>query len=134
MPGFVRSGYPVFTSPDLPACRDFYALAFDARVLFESPWYLQLAIDELQIGFVHPSPPMRLPVFRHTTPSRASSLVLEVADIDAAYTELLARGVEALGKPETYPDGEIAFQVVDPAGVVLNLIQAPEGDGLDLEF
>lgn len=134
MSGIVRSGYPVFTSPDLAACREFYARAFDARVLFQSPWYLHLAIEDLQIGFVHPSPPMRLPVFRHTTPSRASSLVLEVADIDAAYRDLLARGIEALGRPETYPDGEIAIQVVDPAGLVLNLIQAPEGDPLDLEF
>lgn len=134
MAGLIRSGYPVFSCADLAACRDFYGLAFQARVLFESPWYLQLALDEVQIGFVHPAPPMRLPVFRHTAPSRAASLVLEVADIESAHAQLIARGVDPLGKPESYPDGEIAFQVVDPAGVVLNLIQAPEGHGLDLEF
>lgn len=130
----VRSAYPVATTTAIEECRDFYRRAFDAEVMFENRWYLQLAVDELQLGFVHPQPPVRLPVFRHTTPSRALNLVLEVQDIHACHADLIHRGVEPLGKPERYPDGEISFQVVDPAGIVLNLVQAAEAEHLDLEI
>jgi len=46
-----------------------------------------------------------------------------VDDVDAAYDRLRARGVEITTPIETEPWGERYFQVTDPGGVVLQLVQ-----------
>jgi catechol 2,3-dioxygenase-like lactoylglutathione lyase family enzyme len=50
-------------------------------------------------------------------------LVFEVDDIDAAYDRLLREGVEITTPIETEEWGERFFQVTDPCGVVLQLVQ-----------
>ena len=46
-----------------------------------------------------------------------------VDDVDAAYDRLRARGVEITTPIETEPWGERYFQITDPGGVVLQLVQ-----------
>jgi catechol 2,3-dioxygenase-like lactoylglutathione lyase family enzyme len=57
-------------------------------------------------------------------------VVLVVDDIDAEYERLLAEGVAITTPLGTEPWGERFFQVTDPNGVVLQLVQwvAPPGD------
>lgn len=126
------SWYPVVTTSEVVACRRFYVDTFDAEVVFDGHWYLQLRIDNALIGFVHPSPPVRLPVFQQLRPTRGLNLVVEVNDVDVEYARLKALNVELLGRPERYADGQPAFQVIDPAGVVLNLVQAETRRPLDI--
>lgn len=128
------SGYPVITTPELVACRAFYTRVLGASVRFQSRWFLLLTLGDTQIGFVHPQPAVRLPVFRHTAPSRSLSLALEVEDIAQCHAQMLAANVEVLGMPESYPDGQLAFQLVDPAGTVISMIQAGRAAALDMEL
>lgn len=119
----MRHLYPIITTPALAECKAFYVRALGARLLFESNWYVQLSIDGWEIGFLHPSPPARLPVFQHATLSRGLCLALEVPDVQLAYDEFTAAGFEPLGRLERYQGGELAFSVMDPAGLVLNVVE-----------
>jgi catechol 2,3-dioxygenase-like lactoylglutathione lyase family enzyme len=119
--------YPIVTTPEPGACRDFYRKALDARIEFETDWYVHLAIGNWEIGFLKPNPPQRLPVFQHARPSHGLTLAIEVPDVGAVFQQLAARGIEALGKPEKFPNGELAFSVMDPAGVVLNFVEQRGG-------
>jgi len=57
-------------------------------------------------------------------PRSTSTLVAFVVDdVDAAYDRLRARGVEITTPIETEPWGERYFQITDPGGVVLQLVQ-----------
>jgi catechol 2,3-dioxygenase-like lactoylglutathione lyase family enzyme len=119
--------YPIVTTPEPGACREFYRKALDAKILFETDWYVHLAIGTWELGFLKPNPPQRLPVFQHARPSHGLTLAIEVPDVAAVFEQLAARGIEALGKPEKFPNGEIAFSVMDPAGVVLNFVEHRTG-------
>lgn len=119
----MRHLYPIITTPALADCKDFYVRALGAQLLFESDWYVHLAIDGWELGFLHPNPPTRLPVFQHATLSRGLCLALEVPDVQRAYDEFIARGFEPLGRLERYQGGELAFSLMDPAGLVLNVVE-----------
>jgi catechol 2,3-dioxygenase-like lactoylglutathione lyase family enzyme len=121
--------YPIVTTLVPTECRDFYKKAFGARILFETDWYVHLAIEQWEIGFLKPNPPQRLPVFQHARPSHGLTLAIEVPDVASMFQQLAERGVETLGRPEEFANGEFAFSVMDPAGVILNFVEhrAPAG-------
>lgn len=126
--------YPIITTLALPESLDFYRRALDARVLFESDWYIHLAIGNLEIGFLRPNPPQKLPVFQHARPSHGLCLALEVPDVQAMHRQLVDRRIEILGQPEQFPNGEWSFSVMDPSGVILNFVEhrAPKSDLIEL--
>jgi predicted enzyme related to lactoylglutathione lyase len=64
-----------------------------------------------------------MPVFQHATPTRGLCFAVEVPDVKSLYADITARGFDVLGKLEAFPSGEIAFSMVDPAGVVLNIVE-----------
>lgn len=115
--------YPIVTTLVPAECRDFYKKALDARVVFESDWYVHLAIGDREIGFLKPNPPRRLPVFRHARPSSGLTLAFEVADVSAVYRQLQRWQIETLGRPEESETGEMSLSVLDPAGVILNFVE-----------
>jgi hypothetical protein len=115
--------YPIITTLVPAECRDFYQQALDARVLFETDWYVHLQVGKYEIGFLKPNPPQKLPVFQHTRPSAGLTLAIEVPDVKACYLQMTRRKIQPLGKPEKFPNGEWAFSVMDPAGVVLNFVE-----------
>lgn len=119
--------YPIVTTPEPAACREFYRKALGARILFETDWYVHLSIGAWELGFLKPNPPQRLPVFQHARPSQGLTFAIEVPDVAAVFRQLAERGIEALGKPEKFPNGELAFSVMDPAGVVLNFVEHRTG-------
>ncbi|HEX4873174.1 MAG TPA: VOC family protein [Nevskiaceae bacterium] len=123
----MRHVYPIVTTPALAECRAFYERALEARVLFESRWYLHLctasAQGRFEIGFLHPEPPQRLPLFRHATLSRGLCLALEVDDVLATHRQMVARGVEIFSRLQVWENGERSFSLIDPAGVVLNVVE-----------
>ena len=119
--------YPIITTLVPGECRDFYRKAFDAVVEFETDWYVHLAIGNWELGFLKPDPPQRLPVFQHARPSHGLTLAIEVPDVRAMHEQLGKLGVDTLGRPEQFPNGELAFSVMDPAGVVLNFVEQRGG-------
>jgi catechol 2,3-dioxygenase-like lactoylglutathione lyase family enzyme len=115
--------YPIVTTPEPAACRDFYQKALDARVLFETDWYVHLQLAGGEIGFLKPNPPQRLPMFQHARLSAGLTLAIEVPDVKAVYLQMTRRKIQTLGKPEKFSNGELAFSLMDPAGVVLNFVE-----------
>ena len=115
--------YPIVTTLVPLECRDYYKKALDAKVIFETDWYVHLRVGGSEIGFLKPDPPQRLPVFQHARLSAGMTLAMEVPDVQAIYKQFVARGIETLGKPEQFPNGEWAFSVMDPAGVILNFVE-----------
>ena len=116
--------YPIVTTIVPMECRDFYIKAFGATVLFQTDWYVHLKLGGGEIGFLKPNPPQRLPVFRHARPSSGLTLAIEVPDVRAMHKQITDLGVETFGKPEESASGELAFSLMDPAGVILNFVEA----------
>lgn len=115
--------YPIVTTPLVQECRDFYVSVLGARVLFQTEWYAHLAVERWELAFLRPNPPARLPMFSHAAPSRGLCLVVEVEDVQVTHDQIVAKGVQLLGKLEQFAAGEIAFSVMDPSGVVLNFVE-----------
>lgn len=115
--------YPIVTTLVPQDCRDFYQKAFDAEVVFQTDWYVHLKLASWEIGFLKPNPPQRLPVFRHARPSSGLTLAFEVPDVRAMHRKFTERGIETFGKPEESANGELAFSLMDPAGVILNFVE-----------
>lgn len=126
--------HPIVTTTALQECAAFYERALDARVLFRSEWYVQVSLDGWELGFLHPNTPRRVPVFQHTTPTRGLCLALEVEDVRETAARLTARGITFLGPMQSFAHGEVAFSIMDPAGVVLNVVERrePKPDITDL--
>lgn len=122
--------YPIITTPNLRECRDFYVRALGARVLFQQDWYVHLSIAGWEIGFLRPNHPHRLPVFQHATLSRGLCLALEVDDVKKIHDDFQKKGIELFGEVQSFPGGETSFSVMDPAGIVLNIVERhPENQG-----
>ena len=115
--------YPIITTANPRECRDFYQRVFGARLLFQQDWYVQLAIGHFEIGFLAPNPPVKLPVFRHASVARGLTLAMEVDDVRQLYADVQRAGVQRLAELAEFPGGEWAFSLVDPAGVVLNIVE-----------
>ncbi|MCC9707662.1 VOC family protein [Streptomyces sp. MNU76] len=60
-----------------------------------------------------------------TPPSPALKLWLQVADVTAAHTELLAAGVEVRREPVKEPWGLIEMWIADPDGTEIVLVEIP---------
>lgn len=60
-----------------------------------------------------------------TPPSPGLQLWLQVADAEAAHTELVAAGVEVLREPVKEPWGLIEMWIADPDGVRICVVQVP---------
>lgn len=115
--------YPIVTTAAPLDCRDFYVSALGARVLFQKEWYVHLSLEGWEIGFLQPKPPVRLPVFQHASVSRGLCLAVEVQDVRALHAQFVAQNIPRLAELAEFPGGEWAFSVVDPAGVVLNIVE-----------
>lgn len=115
--------YPIVTTAVPLDCRDFYVNALGARVLFQKEWYVHLSVDGWEIGFLQPNPPVRLPVFQHASVTRGLCLAVEVADVRALHAQLVAQNIPRLAELAEFPGSEWAFSVMDPAGVVLNIVE-----------
>ncbi|MFF8812292.1 VOC family protein [Streptomyces pactum] len=65
-----------------------------------------------------------------TPPAPGLQLWLQVADVQAAHRELLARGARVVREPRQEPWGLIEMWVEDPDGVRLCMVEVPEGHPL----
>lgn len=105
--------------------RDFYTELFDLEVSVElDDWYLQLkSADDprLNIGFVKPGSEL----FAGRDPSLAPSgvvLTIHVDDVDEAYERATRLGAEVAAEIRNEVHGQRHFIVVDPNGLLLNVM------------
>jgi predicted enzyme related to lactoylglutathione lyase len=118
---------PNLSSEAFVASRDFYAAIFDLVVSVElDDWYLQLMAESdtmLNIGFVKPDHEL----FAGRTASSGTYgvvLTVHVDDVDEAYKRAKKLGAEIAAEIRDEEYGQRHFLVVDPNGLVLNVMSA----------
>jgi predicted enzyme related to lactoylglutathione lyase len=116
---------PNLSSEAFAASRDFYAAMFDLAVSVElDDWYLQLMPESdrrLNIGFVKPDHEL----FADRTASSGTYgvvLTIHVDDVDEAYKRAKRLGAEIAAEIRNEDYGQRHFLVVDPNGLVLNVM------------
>jgi catechol 2,3-dioxygenase-like lactoylglutathione lyase family enzyme len=116
---------PNFASEAFTATRDFYAALFDLEVSVElDDWYLQLmppGNPALNVGFIEPGSEL----FAGRTSARRSDgvvLTVHVDDVDEAYDRAQRLGAEIALEIRNEDFGQRHFVVVDPNGVLLNVM------------
>lgn len=105
----------VSSHPDL--CREFYSGFLGLRVAMDMGWiatYVSPDNATAQISVVRGEVP---PIA-----DRSVSLSVEVADVDLAHQEAVARGYPILYPLTDEPWGVRRFHVADPNGVVVNVM------------
>ena len=118
---------PDLSSESFPASRDFYAAMFDLVVSVDlDDWYLQLmpeADPGLNIGFIEPDHEL---FAGRTAPSRRYGVVLTIHfdDVDEAYDRAKRLGAEIAAEIRDEDYGQRHFLVVDPNGLVLNVMSS----------
>jgi predicted enzyme related to lactoylglutathione lyase len=116
---------PNLSSEAFVASRDFYVAMFDLVVSVElDDWYLQLMPESdamLNIGFVKPNHEL----FAGRTASSGTYgvvLTIHVDDVDEAYKRAKRLGAEIAAEIRNEDYGQRHFLVVDPNGLVLNVM------------
>ncbi|MBZ2189254.1 VOC family protein [Alcanivorax sp. JB21] len=107
--------------------RDFYAALLGFVVGFEHQgWYTQMASPEnpqLQIGIVRRNHEFTPKAFQK--PAQGVIISAQVADVDAAYSEVLKRGIHIELELRDESFGMRRFMVADPNGVLVNVFSFP---------
>jgi predicted enzyme related to lactoylglutathione lyase len=117
---------PNLSSEDFSASRDFYRALFDLEVSVElDDWYLQLMEPSdraLNIGFVRPDHEL----FAGRPPAAGHNVVLtiHVDHVDEAYERAQNLGAEIAAGIRDEEYGQRHFLVVDPNGLILNVMSA----------
>ena len=107
---------PCIATEKIEESRDFYLKYFDAEVIFDCGWYLNLRIgrDGSEMQFMSPQ--------ETDSPScNTAGLVynLSVEDVDAEYERLTGEGFEPVMPLEDHPWGDRGFAILDPNGISL---------------
>jgi catechol 2,3-dioxygenase-like lactoylglutathione lyase family enzyme len=123
------SAYPLVTTAHVRACRDFHVRHFGFGVVFEASWFVLLSRtgDEgtVSLAFMTPDHPSRPPgpeVFS----GQGLLLTLQTDDAAAEAARLQGAGVELAYPLTREPWGQLRFQVRDPAGLVLDIVEQVE--------
>lgn len=122
----IRRIVPNIASADPNLCRDFYAGFLGLRVAMDMGWITTYVSPD--------NPTAQVSVMRCEAPPSANqslSLSVEVADVDAAHREAVARGYPIVYPLTDEPWGVRRFHVTDPNGVVVNIMchLSPPGAG-----
>ncbi len=114
--GIVRV-VPNITTDRIEESREFYTGLLGFRVAMDMEWIVTLSAPDnptAQISFVRgPSP---------EAASAAVTLTVEVEDVDQVHAEAVRRGDTILYPLKDEPWGVRRFHVVDPSGVIVNVM------------
>jgi catechol 2,3-dioxygenase-like lactoylglutathione lyase family enzyme len=110
---------------DVTASADFLSRYFGFRVVMSADGFVSLTRDGVgfNVVFLRTGLPSLQPERLRT--ERASGLILAfvVTGIDQEYQRIRQAGVEITTKLQTEPWGERFFQVTDPNGVIIQLVE-----------
>ena len=111
-----RSISTVFTTDKVEESRDFYIMNFDAKVIFDCGWYvnLQFGNEASTMQFMSPQQPDQ-------QLSSATGLMynFEVDDVDKEYNKLTDAGLIVVMPLENHPWGDRGFAIQDPNDITL---------------
>ncbi len=123
----LTSAYPLVTTATVQASRDFFQQHLGFEVVFEASWFVLLSRGSTEggtvsIAFMAPDHPSRPP-----GPEAFSGLglllTLQVDDARREEARLRAAGVDIAYPVQHEPWGQVRFQVRDPSGLVLDIVE-----------
>ena len=126
-----EDAYPVVFVNDLHATAQFYTRTLGLDTLFESDFFLLLALPgqgDGAIAFVleeHPTTPPNGPAI---TPGSSSFLTLQVADAAGAFDEIARAGTPIEYALRDEPWGQRRFGLLDPNGLYIDIVEQIEPD------
>ena len=126
-----QDAYPVVFVRDLPDTAQFYTSVLGLDVLFESHFFLLLALPGEQrgaIAFVLEEHPTTPPSGRAVEPGSSAFLTLQVADAAEARKEVERAGVPVEYPLRDEPWGQRRFGLVDPNGLYVDVVEQIEPD------
>jgi predicted enzyme related to lactoylglutathione lyase len=108
----------IYPAPDLARAKAWYAQVLEQAPYFDQPFYVGFEVGGFELGL--------LP---NATPGTTGPQPLwGVADVNAAYTRLLALGATALEPVNDVGGGIKVAAVTDPFGNRLGIIENPSFD------
>lgn len=118
--------YIILIVDDLDRALDFYTQVLGLKLGHRSGDYAQLDTGVTRIGF-YTRPAMAAVVGFALEPAQQTApgfeLGFKVADVDAAYAEIVAGGATSVTPPTTRPWGQRTAYVRDPDGYLIELAQ-----------
>ena len=118
--------YIILIVDDLDRALDFYTQVLGLKLGHRSGDYAQLDTGVTRIGFYTRSA-MAVVVGFALEPAQQTApgfeLGFKVADVDAAYAEIVAGGATSVTPPTTRPWGQRTAYVRDPDGYLIELAQ-----------
>lgn len=107
----LRSAF--YAAPDLAAAKDWYTRALGVAPYFDMPFYVGFEVGGYELGLLPDEPP------------NSGGVAWGVADMDVAWTHLLALGATPVARPQDVGGGIRTARVRDPFGNVLGIIYNP---------
>ncbi|MCC5906821.1 MAG: VOC family protein [Balneolaceae bacterium] len=109
----------------LQASRAFYTQVLGFGVTFENDFYLLMHTHgkQYEISFLLPGHPSQDTVFHQQFDGMGVYLTLEIDDVDSMYNDLKSKGVEIKVELRDEPWGDRHFAIVDPNGVMIDIVQ-----------
>ena len=112
-----------FTTNKVEESRDFYVKYFDAKITFDSGWYvnLEFGIKSSTLQFMSPQQP------EHQLSSSAGLIYnFAVDDVDQEHKRLTEAGLTVVVPLEDHPWGDRGFVIQDPNGISLYIYSERE--------
>ena len=114
--------YAGYVTEDLPATRAFFEDKLGFEALFESEWFVLLALQGNQIGLLKPEQDGQAPLFRRAYPGHGAWITFSVPDVDAVHRRAQAAGIPIAVPLRDEPWGERHFSVITPNGLALDFV------------
>lgn len=126
----LTSAYPLITTADIQASRDFFVKHLGFEVGFEASWFVWLSRSTTEAGataiaFMTPDHPSR-PPGPEAFNGQGLLLTLQVNDARKEEALMRAAGVEIVYPVKHEPWGQVRFQVRAPSGLVLDIVEQAE--------
>ena len=103
----------IFVENPAASC-DFYIEHFDAKIKFDSGWYMIVAVGDCELCFMKPQSPDQS-IFN----GKGLMYSFEIENVDSEHSRLSKLGVTVVIPLEDYPWGDRAFGILDPHGIIL---------------
>ncbi len=124
----LQSVYPLITTGNLAASRDFYVANFGLEVLFEANWVAMLGLPgrgEICLGLMSPDHPTN-PPGPETFDGKGMIVTMQVEDASAVFASLKHNGTPIEYGLHDEPWGQRRFMTRDPGGVLVDVVEQTE--------
>ncbi len=114
--------YAGYVTENLAETRAFFEGKLGFKPMFESDWFVLLALAGRQIALLKPEQAGQAPLFRRAYPGHGAWITFAVPDVDEIHRRAQAAGIPIAVPLRDEPWGERHFSVVAPNGLALDFV------------